>query len=55
MPGPRLSRKRLSAAQWRAAHVRPLQGGAKLMQALQGGGVPDAPRSLWQTHTPREG
>ena len=34
MPGPRLSRKRLSAVQWRAAHVRPLQGG-----------VPDAPRA----------
>ena len=34
MPGPRLSRKRLPAVQWRAAHVRPLQGG-----------VPDAPRA----------
>ena len=45
MPGPRLSRKRLSAVQWRAAHVRPLQGGARLIQALQGGGVPDAPRA----------
>ena len=46
MPGPQLYDRRLLAFTLRAAHVRPLQGGAKLMQALQGGGVPDAPRRL---------
>ena len=45
MPGPRFSRKRLSAVQWRAAHVRPLQGGAKAHTGVVGGGVPDAPRA----------
>ena len=55
MPGPRLSRKRLSAVQWRAAYMRPLQSSRKVYLGVVGGGVPDAPRSLWQTHTPREG
>ena len=40
MPGPRLSRKRLSAVQWRAAHVR-----RKAHTGVVGDGVPDAPRA----------